>query len=151
MAPLGGLKVLKLDPKATLPTVAYVGEDLGYDVYALEDCWIYQHSTRIHTGIACAAYSPSGMYLGLIVKDRSSMANKGLYTHGGVIDSGFRGEILINMTCDKTTPYNVQAGDKIAQMVPVMVLTGDVEEIQELPPGAGERTRGDNGHGSSGK
>lgn len=150
------LKVLKLDPRATLPTVAYVGEDLGYDVYALEDCWVYQHSTRIHTGIACAAYEQTEWDrwyatitrpLGLIVKDRSSMANKGVYTHGGVIDSGFRGEILVNMTCDKLTPYYIQAGDRIAQMVPVPVLTGDVQEVTELPPGA----RGEKGHGSSGQ
>lgn len=144
------LRVKRLDPAATLPTVAYAEEDLGYDVYALEDTWIYRHATLIRTGIACAAYSPSGMYLGLLVKDRSSMAKKGLYTHGGVIDSGYRGEIMVNMTCDTATPYYVQAGDKIAQMVPVMVLTAEVVE-GDLPLGAGEWSRGEKGHGSSGK
>lgn len=143
---MGGLKVLKLDPRAKLPTVAHVGEDLGYDVYALEDTWLYQHPVRVRTGIACACYTPSGMFAGLLVKDRSSMAGKGLYTHAGVVDSGYRGEILVNMTCDKSTPYFIQAGDKIAQMVPVLVLTDQVEEVQALPPGS----RGEKGFGSSG-
>ncbi len=144
------LNVMKTDPRAKLPTTAYNG-DLGYDLYALEDTWIFQEPTLVRTGIACAAYSEdrSGQIwpLGLIIKDRSSMALKGLFTHGGVIDPGYRGELVVNLTCTKITPYNVQAGDKIAQMVPVQVLTGEVREVTVLE----QSERGENKFGSSGR
>ena len=35
------LKVKRLSPSATLPTVAHPGEDIGYDLYSVEDITIY--------------------------------------------------------------------------------------------------------------
>jgi len=146
------LKVQRLDPNARLPTVAYPGEDLGYDVYALEDTWVIKgNMTVARTGIAVAAFKTGGLFvdmepLGLLIKDRSSMAAKGIFTHGGVIDSGYRGEILVNLSTINNGPYFIMAGAKFCQMVPVRVLTGDVLEM-ELPPA----NRGKNGFGSSGK
>jgi dUTP pyrophosphatase len=142
------LKVKLLDPAATLPTVAHVGEDLGYDLYAFEDSWVFKTPSLIRTGIAVAAYSDPFGYqpVGLIIKDRSSMASKGVFTHAGVIDAGYRGEIWVNMTYDHPSPYNILAGDKIAQMVPAPVLTGNVIEVEDL----GATDRGASGFGSSG-
>lgn len=145
------LHVVKLDSRAILPTVAHVGEDLGYDLYSLEECWIYnQHTVRVRTGIGARAYTTdrSGKMwaLGMIVKDRSSMAMKGVFTHGGVLDAGWTGELCVLMTAVTPAPYHIMAGDKIAQMVPVQVLTGDIVEVPELEISA----RGDKGFGSSG-
>lgn len=151
MAGLPELHVVRLDPNAKLPTVAFVGEDLGYDLYSLEECWVYNnHVSKIRTGIAARAYNTdrSGKLwaLGMIVKDRSSMALKGVFTHGGVLDAGWTGELCVLMTTITPAPYRIGAGDKIAQMVPVQVLTGDIVEVNALE----ETNRGSQGFGSSG-
>lgn len=143
------LRVKKLDPAARLPVVAHPGEDLGYDVFAIETIELGARATvRIRTGIAVEARNPAtGDPLGLLVRDRSSMAAKGLATTGGVIDSGYRGEILIVMTNLGDAPVTIGAGEKVAQMVPVPVLTGTVEEVETLEASA----RLEKGFGSSGR
>lgn len=171
------LEVELLEAGAKAPVVAHAGEDLGYDVFALEDT-VLQHGavSLVRTGIAVAAYMesprqvttgidrkvvaeiPGVKPLGLLIRDRSSMASKGIVTSGGVIDAGYRGEIKVLMTYWKPDwrdgdklfylpTYPIQAGDKIAQMVPVAVLTGEVFVKGKLS-GA---SRGTKGFGSSGK
>lgn len=143
------LRVKRLEPSAQLPAVAHPGEDLGYDLFALEAVRLTPRATiRVRTGIAVEARHPrTGEPLGLLVRDRSSMAARGIATTGGVIDSGYRGEILVLMTNLGEAAVELQAGDKIAQMVPVPVLTGAVEETQSLEDSA----RAEKGFGSSGK
>ena len=143
------LKVKRLDPAAMLPVVAHPGEDLGYDVFALEDVVLRPlFATPVRTGIAVEVRSALGTPLGLLLRDRSSMAAKGTIISGGVIDAGYRGEILVVMTlvADPFMPsYVIRAGDKIAQMVPIPVLTGWVQEVDEL----GSSKREHRGFGSS--
>jgi dUTP pyrophosphatase len=143
------LRVKRLDPSARLPVVAHPGEDLGYDVFALESTVLSPRATiKVRTGIAVEARDPAtGAPLGLLVRDRSSMAARGLATTGGVIDAGYRGEILIVMTNLGDHPVDLQAGDKIAQMIPVHVLTGPVENVENLE----DSSRLAKGFGSSGK
>ena len=76
------LRVKKLEDGARLPVVAHPGEDLGYDVFALEGAVIAPHQTvRVRTGIQVEARHPeTGTPLGLLVRDRSSMAARGLAT-----------------------------------------------------------------------
>ena len=142
------LRVKLLDPGARLPVVAHPGEDLGYDVFALESTLLAPRQTaKLRTGIAVEARDPnSGAPLGLLVRDRSSMAARGLSTTGGVIDAGYRGEILILMTNLGEAPIQLNSGDKIAQMIPVPVLTGTVEQIETFDSTA----RAAKGFGSSG-
>jgi dUTP pyrophosphatase len=94
------LRVKLLEKGARMPVVAHPGEDLGYDLFALDALVLEPHATvRIRTGIAVEARHPeTGAALGLLVRDRSSMAARGLATTGGVIDAGYRGEILVLMT-----------------------------------------------------
>lgn len=140
------LHVKKLDERAILPTVAYK-EDLGYDLYALEEAWVYNNGvTKVRTGIACASGSEA-LRIGFIIKDRSSMAAKGVFTHAGVIDPGYRGELLVLLTHIYFSPYHIMPGDKIAQLVPVLVLTGPVMEVTDLSVSS----RGENKFGSSGR
>jgi dUTP pyrophosphatase len=142
------LRVKKLDRGARLPVVAHPGEDLGYDIFALEGAVLGPHRTvRVRTGIAVEARHPeTGAPLGLLVRDRSSMAARGLATTAGVIDAGYRGEVQIVMTNLGDIPVEIQPGEKIAQMIPVPVLTGQVQELEDLEASAREAK----GFGSSG-
>jgi dUTP pyrophosphatase len=139
------LRVKLLEAGARLPVVAHPGEDLGYDLFALESIVLESRATvRVRTGIAVEARHPeTGESLGLLVRDRSSMAARGIATTGGVIDAGYRGEILVLMTNLGDTAVELKAGEKI----PVPVLTGPVQEVKTLEGSA----RAAKGFGSSGK
>ena len=143
------LRVKLLTTGARAPVVAHPGEDLGYDLFALEAVTLAPHTTiKVRTGISVEARHPAnGAPLGLLVRDRSSMAARGIATTAGVIDAGYRGEILILMTNLSDTPVELNAGEKIAQMIPVPVLTGLVQEVETLEVSA----RAEKGFGSSGR
>ena len=143
------LRVKLLEQGAKLPVVAHPGEDLGYDVFAIESVVLEPRKTvRVRTGISVEARDPEmGTALGLLVRDRSSMASRGVATMAGVIDAGYRGEVQIVMTNLGTEPVELKAGEKIAQMIPVPVLTGVVEEVESLE----ESARLGKGFGSSGR
>jgi dUTPase len=103
-----------LSPTAKEPTVAYPGEDLGFDLYASEDVFLEPFKqVAVPTGIA-AVYTeaedepeplqigPSGgayansKKFGLEIGDRSGLAAKhGLHHLAGKIDAGYRGEIKV--------------------------------------------------------
>lgn len=146
----------KLDSNAIVPTCAYPGQDLGFDIFALEDTVLpYRKVTRVRTGIALQ-YAPWGdldfsskKKFGLLVRDRSSMSAKGITVSGGVIDSSYTGEVTIHLTSNEND-YNIKAGDKIAQLIPMEVFTGCLiagrYSDQELP----NLGRGDKGFGSTG-
>jgi dUTP pyrophosphatase len=143
------LRVKLLEEGARLPVVAHPGEDLGYDVFSLESVLLEPHkTTRVRTGISVEARHPdSGVPLGLLVRDRSSMASRGIATTAGVIDAGYRGEIQIVMTNLGSAAIEINAGEKIAQMIPVPVLTGAIEQVDSLEDSA----RLAKGFGSSGR
>jgi dUTP pyrophosphatase len=147
------LRVKLLAEGARAPVVAHPGEDLGYDLFALEavelaPISLARRSARVRTGIAVEARHPeTGAALGLLVRDRSSMASHGIAVTGGVIDAGYRGEIQILLTNLTEIAFMIRAGDKIAQMIPVPVLTGAVTVVDELA----ESGRAEKGFGSSGR
>ncbi len=143
------LRVKLLEPGARLPVVAHPGEDLGYDLFSLESVVLTPRATvKARTGIAVEARHPAtGAALGLLVRDRSSMAARGIITTGGVIDAGYRGEILVLMANLGENAVELKAGEKIAQMIPVPVLTGVVEKVESLEDSA----RAEKGFGSSGQ
>jgi dUTP pyrophosphatase len=135
------LKVKLLAEDAKAPTVAHPGEDLAYDLYALSDHALTPGTVhKVRTGIAVDGG------LGFLIKDRSSMAAAGFFTHGGVIDPGYRGEIMILFTATHEGS-RIRKHDKIAQMVPVPALTSEVEVVDALT----EAARGEKGFGSSGR
>jgi dUTP pyrophosphatase len=143
------LRVKLLEAGARSPVVAHPGEDLGYDLFALEGVALAPRTTvKVRTGIAVEARNPAtGAPLGLLVRDRSSMAARGVATTAGVIDAGYRGEILVLMTNLGEVTVELKAGEKIAQMIPVPVLTGEVETVESLEDSA----RAEKGFGSSGR
>ena len=138
------LKVKRLSPDAVLPTVAHPGEDIGYDLYSCEDLTIAARGAAgVHTGFAIEFVPAAGG----IVKTRSGLARKRLMCNAGVIDAGYRGEIIVLMENLGDTPAEIHAGDKIANMIPYPVLTGKVRVVEELA----DSTRKGGGFGSSGR
>lgn len=140
--------IKKLHKDAVIPSYAKPG-DAGMDLTAVDvvykgdiDCYEY------HTGIAVEI--PKG-YVGLIFPRSSNRKTDAYLTnHVGVIDSGYRGEVLV---CFKNRdgivnydmPYHI--GDRIAQLMIVPYPEVHFIEKEELS----ETERGDGGHGSTGK
>ena len=144
------LSVVKLDDRARLPEVAHPGEDIGYDLFALEDTSLIPNGvTKVRTGIAAQASWRGCEPCGLLIRDRSSVAMKGIFVVGGVIDAGYTGEICVCLydlgNLSRIWEHKIKAGQKIAQMVPVPVLTGEVIETDSL----GKTQRAKRGFGST--
>jgi dUTP pyrophosphatase len=141
------LRVKLLSAAAKAPTVAHPGEDLGYDIYSAETVTLEGRSHAIvSTGIAIECTSPNGEPMGALLRDKSSMAARRLVLTGGVIDSGYRGEIKVLMENLSDLPATIRAGDKIANLIPYPVLTGEIKVVDDL----NESSRKSGGFGSSG-
>jgi dUTP pyrophosphatase len=137
------LHIQKLDPAAKVPTRAYE-HDAGLDLFALERHTLQPGEGRIFkTGIAIEI-SPG--FVGL-VWDRSSMGKKGIKTMGGVIDSGYRGEVGVILWNISKEPQEIMSGDKIAQLLIQPISTPQTKEVEILS----SSERGVGGFGSSGK
>lgn len=141
------MNVKKLCDKATLPV--YASEyAAGADLYACLDApvTIEPNETKlIKTGLAMAI--PEGL-AGLIYA-RSGLASKrGLAPANkvGVIDSDYRGEVMVALHNHGTTPQTVEHGERIAQLVLAPVVTASFNVVDDLDPTA----RGEGGFGSTG-
>lgn len=140
------LNVGRLDARARLPTRAHPG-DAGLDLYALDDGEIGPgERASVRTGIAVEI--PHGQ-AGLVLP-RSGLAAKhgiALVNAPGLIDAGYRGEVrVLLLNTDRTAPFAISAGERIAQLVLVRIETPEVVEVDELATSE----RGAGGFGSSG-
>ena len=143
------LKVKRLHPDAVIPTRATDGS-AGMDLHAVlsEPLTVAAgERVRIPTGIAIGLPSPETVALvfarsGLAVKHGLTLSNC-----VGVIDSDYTGEIQVGMINQSDTPYTVQPGERIAQLVIMPVLQPTVVETDTLEKTA----RGDGGFGSTGR
>lgn len=137
------VKFKKLCSEAIEPIKAHP-TDAGADLTATsknwddeKQCWIY--------GTGIATEIPEG-YVGLVFP-RSSIRKYGLALANsiGVIDSGYRGEIMCSFKPVGTCPsYNI--GDKVAQLIIMPYPIVNYVEVTELS----DSERGENGHGSTG-
>ena len=133
---------------ARLPERAHGGASAGYDLFACLPApvavpMLAEAPVRVPTGLAMAI--PAG-HVGLILP-RSSTGEAGLRlaNTAGVIDSDYRGEILI--LCSAARPGLVIApGQKIAQLLILPVPYFAVELLESLD----ETARGAGGFGSTG-
>lgn len=136
------LRIKKTSPEAILPTRAHA-DDAGMDVYGLEDAILApQQGKMLRTGIALAL--PPGLFA--MVADRSSMAKKGIKTAGGVIDTGYRGEVHVILWNISGQEIRINRGERIAQLLILPVAPPQIVEVTELD----ETARGSKGFGSSG-
>jgi len=119
--------------------------DAGLDLRASESITLapgqrYPVKTGLHFAI------PDGV-VGLI-KDRSGLALKfGLHTLAGVIDSNYRGEIMVVLINLGEKEYQINVDDRIAQLILLPCLQADLTTVSTLP----ETERNKSGFGSSGK
>ena len=105
-------KLFSLTAKAPFKKYA---SDAGFDLSSSEDGVIQpgEIAKKINTGVGFEL--PTGLF-GLI-RDRSSLAAQGLVITGGVIDTDYRGEIVIMLTNMGKEPFTYKAGDRIAQVI----------------------------------
>jgi dUTP pyrophosphatase len=137
------LKIKKMRPDAKAPTRAH-HNDAGIDLYACGEHIVLPHTTAtIPLGIAMEIEEG---YVGLMW-DKSSMGAKSMKTLGGVIDAGYRGEVLAMVHNLSNESYTFLHGHKVAQMVIQKVEFPEIEEVKELS----DSLRGENGFGSTGK
>ena len=142
------MKIKKLDANATIPT--YGSERAaGADLYACERESVTTDAGKtvlVHTGIAMAI--PEG-YVGLVYA-RSGLASKrGLAPANkvGVIDSDYRGEIMVALHNHGDEAQTVEHGERIAQIVFTPYAYADMEVCDQLD----DTARGVGGFGSTGK
>jgi dUTP pyrophosphatase len=140
------LRIARLDERALLPTRAHDG-DAGLDLYALEDAVLAPgERASVPTGVAVEI--PPGQ-AGLILPRSGLAARHGISVVNapGLIDSGYRGEIrVLLLNTDREQPFELAAGDRIAQLVLVRVELPTPVEVSSLT----DSERGTGGFGSSG-
>jgi len=138
------LKIKKILDDAVIPSYAHAG-DAGMDLFAAEDVKVQAGGrVRVPTGIAMEI--PEG-YAGLIW-DKSGLAiNNGLKVLGGVVDAGYRGEVIVGIVNLAKDEYIIEKNHKVAQMLVQKIEEVDIQEVDEL----NDTSRSDNGFGSTGK
>ena len=139
------IKFAKLDENAITPKFAFP-TDAGADLYSITKVFLYPGERQL-VGTGIAVEIPLG-YVGL-VHPKSGLANN----HGltvlntpGTIDSGYRGEVKVNLVNLGDELVRIDPYTKIAQLVIQEVCRVEFEEVTLLS----ESDRGTGGHGSTG-
>lgn len=142
------MRVKRLSPDAKLPVRA-TASSAGYDLCACVDKPVLVPAggrVMIPTGIAVEIDEG---YAGFVF-GRSGLGIK----HGlapsnavGVIDSDYRGEIMVGLSNHSDEDYFIQPSERIAQLVLQAVELPETVEVHELT----ETARGEGGFGSTGK
>lgn len=141
------MNIKKLNERAVVPTYGSAFA-AGADLYACEDAPVTLlpgQTKLIHTGIAMEI--PAGL-VGLVYA-RSGLASKrGLAPANkvGVIDSDYRGEIMVALHNHGTVEQTVEAGERIAQIVFTPYVAAEFSVVDELC----DTARGAGGFGSTG-
>jgi dUTP pyrophosphatase len=137
------LQIQKIRPEAKIPVSPYKG-DAGMDIFSIEELSIAPgEKAAIKTGLKLAI--PEG-YAGF-VWDKSGLAVKNhLKTMAGVIDSNYRGELIIVLTNLGKEIYHVEKGSKVAQLIITPIATPEITEGEVTD----KTERGEGGFGSSG-
>ena len=138
------IKFKKINREAKIPKYANHG-DAGMDVFSVED-YTLQPGERKTFGLGFQAEFPLGYVANFW--DKSGLAsNHGLTILGGVIDSGYRGEYKVILLNASKSPFQINKGDKIAQLLITPVEHATIEEVVDLE----FSERGEGGFGSTGK
>ena len=146
------VKIKKLYGDAVIPVYAH-DTDAGLDLVTTS--YEYKDDIKCHVyGTGLAVEIPEG-YVGLLFPRSSNRKTESYLTnHVGVIDSGYRGEIMLSFKTrdykegeiqQLSKPYEV--GDKVAQLIIIPYPKIKFIEVDKL----NDSDRGENGHGSSGR
>ena len=140
------VKFKKLDEKAKQPE--YGSENAnGADLFALNDHVIDPGKTvKIQTGIALELNDD---YAGFIMARSGMACNRGLAPANkvGLIDTDYRGEIIVALHNHGEQTQIIESGDKVAQLVIIKLPQANFIEVEDLD----KTERGDGGFGSTGK
>lgn len=142
------IRIKKLDPKAQLPTYGSA-EAAGADLYAcLEQPVTIAAGQTVFIPTGLAMEIPKGC-AGLIYARSSMGAKRGLAPANkvGVIDSDYRGQVMVALHNHSQTEQTVSCGERIAQLLVTPVFTPGFTEAEELD----DTKRGAGGFGSTGK
>ena len=145
------MKVM-LDEGAYLPIRAHE-EDAGYDLrtptdFEVPGCKVF--GTACEAGSACI---DTGVHIQIpagcvgMIKSKSGLNVRENLTAEGVIDAGYTGSIVVKLYNHSFDEKIFYAGDKIAQLVILPIVTPDIDVVNSLEPTA----RGDDGFGSTGR
>lgn len=143
------VKFIKLNEKAITPSYGSAAA-AGADLYACtggETVKFAPGETRmIHTGIAMQI--PDGL-VGLVYARSGIATKRGLAPANkvGVIDSDYRGEIMVSLHNHSGEPQEIADGERIAQLVLAPYITASFEQTEALD----ETDRGSGGFGSTGR
>ena len=142
------MNIKKLNENARIPTS---GSEFaaGADLYACLDADVTiapAETLLIHTGLAMQI--PEGL-VGLIYARSGLASKKGLAPANkvGVIDSDYRGEIMVALHNHGTIPQTISDGERIAQIVFAPYYAAEFSVVDELD----DTSRGTGGFGSTGK
>ena len=141
------VKFMKLNPNAIVPTYG-TEYAAGADLYALPEKVIEINpgeTVLIHTGIAMQIPEGTAAFIfarsGIATKRGLAPANK-----VGVIDSDYRGEIMVPIHNHSTQPQQIEVGERVAQMVIMPYVKGEFVESDSLD----DTIRSTGGFGSTG-
>jgi dUTP pyrophosphatase len=143
------VRIKKLRENAVLPTRGSDGA-AGLDLYAcldepvtIEPRGLY----KIPTGVAVAL--PDENTVALIFARSGLGVNHGVSLPNavGVVDSDYRGELIVGIGNTSDRPYRLSPGERFAQLVVMPVITAELEETDDL----GATERGAGAFGSTGR
>lgn len=127
-----------------IPTKAH-DTDAGWDLYSIEDCVIPPKQRKIiNTGVIMQI--PCGM-AGLIWPRSGLSVKHGLDVLAGVVDAGYRGEVMVCLYNTSFSSVEIKTGDRIAQIIFQEVPRVTMNVLDTLD----SSQRGDHGFGSTGK
>lgn len=145
------IKIKKLHPKAKMPTYATGGSG-WFDLYSTNQiALLVQEGWPVEVGTGLAIEIPEGY--GMFILSRSGHGFKfdtRLSNCVGCIDSDYRGEIKVKLTCDverdEGMPMSIMPGDRVAQACIIPLPRIGFEWSEELS----DTARGEGGFGSTG-
>ncbi|CAB4374815.1 unnamed protein product [Rhizophagus irregularis] len=137
------LRVKRLSPKAKIPRRSSV-KAAGYDLYSASNITIpAKGKALVPTDLAVVV--PEGTYGRVAPRSGLALRNS-IDCGGGVVDADYRGPVGVILFNHGEVDYQVNEGDRVAQLVLERICTPDVVEIEELD----ETERGNRGFGSTG-
>lgn len=140
---MSSLRVKRFSQDAILP-VRVSGGSVGYDLHSLENISI-PRSDRALVSTGLGIVLPPGTY-GRIAPRSGLAVKKGIQVGAGVIDPDYTGEVKILLFNHGHETFDIQKGERVAQLILERCETPEIQEIGHLE----ETERGTGGFGSSG-
>ena len=121
------MEIVLMNDNAIIPTRASKSS-AGLDLYSNIDVNIDVGSIRTVNTEICISLPENSCES---IRDKSSLASKGLLTLGGVIDSDYMGEIIVIMT-SLIDPIKIKKGQKIAQLIVSNIMYPEIKKVNYL-------------------